>query len=509
MYKLLIVDDEEIEREGMAGLIPWKDYDVELVGTAWNGVEGFEKIQTLLPDIVLTDIKMPVMDGIELIRRTRENYPNVEFVVLSGYGEYEFTSQAMAYGIRHYILKPCDEAKIVDALNKVKGEIDTKRAAREEKMEYRNTMVRLLPRARDAVFRNLLLGRAQLKDEYQMFLAEMGNGSRRVKLLSMRSEESFDNLEQFVLENVLQELLGEKKVFLSTVIHKDVLFLMEDLGENTISPAVERALQEFKRVRNTRVAAAVSQAGELEKVDELYGQIQELYRIGDTQPTNRLLYYELFREMKNEASLLTDFDRIINAQDYAEILFEVYLSFMKMELKGYSSYQKKEAAGWILKILYGQEETMADAPAVSYPDELWGAIESVANTIACRQGKDFGEGKEEQRVKSILLAVFFYIRKPELNIHFLATEVLFMNEDYFGKIFVKNRKIKFSNFLLEQRIHLAKRLMQYDPELMVSKIAEMIGYSPDGQYFSKAFRKVTGKSPSEYRCSLQQNKECD
>lgn len=104
MYRLLIVDDEELEREGMAEFIPWKEYDIELVGTAWNGVEGLEKIKKLQPDIVITDIKMPVMDGIELIRKAKRLYPDIVFIVLSGYGEYEYTSQAMEEGVRHYIL---------------------------------------------------------------------------------------------------------------------------------------------------------------------------------------------------------------------------------------------------------------------------------------------------------------------------------------------------------------------------------------------------------------------
>ena len=75
MYKLLIVDDEDIEREGMAQFIPWENYEIQLAGTAWNGVEGFQKIQAEEPDIVLTDIKMPVMDGIELIKKTKESFP--------------------------------------------------------------------------------------------------------------------------------------------------------------------------------------------------------------------------------------------------------------------------------------------------------------------------------------------------------------------------------------------------------------------------------------------------
>ena len=84
MYKLLIVDDEELEREGMAEFIPWERYDATLVGTAWNGMEGYQKIQKLQPDIIMTDIKMPVMDGLTLIHKTKEEYPDMEFIVLSG-----------------------------------------------------------------------------------------------------------------------------------------------------------------------------------------------------------------------------------------------------------------------------------------------------------------------------------------------------------------------------------------------------------------------------------------
>lgn len=116
MIKVLLVDDEDIEREAMAEIIPWENLDMELVDMAWNGIEGLEKIRTHQPDIVITDIKMPVMDGIQLIGKTKELYPDMLFVVLSGYGEYEYTSRAMELGIRHYILKPCDEEKIVEVL---------------------------------------------------------------------------------------------------------------------------------------------------------------------------------------------------------------------------------------------------------------------------------------------------------------------------------------------------------------------------------------------------------
>ena len=103
MYTLLIVDDEEIERDGMARLIPWEKYGYRLAGTAGNGAEGLDQIGRLRPDIAIVDIKMPVMNGVEMIRRAREAYPDTLCVVLSGYGDYEYTSRAMELGVRHYI----------------------------------------------------------------------------------------------------------------------------------------------------------------------------------------------------------------------------------------------------------------------------------------------------------------------------------------------------------------------------------------------------------------------
>ena len=123
MYTLLIVDDEEIEREGMAQLILWEKYGYRLAGTAKNGAEGLEKIGQLHPDIAIVDIKMPVMNGIEMIRQGQAAYPDTAYVVLSGYGDYEYTSQAMELGVRHYILKPCDDAKIMPVLDRAVQEL--------------------------------------------------------------------------------------------------------------------------------------------------------------------------------------------------------------------------------------------------------------------------------------------------------------------------------------------------------------------------------------------------
>ncbi|MDU5109908.1 MAG: response regulator [Clostridium sp.] len=502
MYKLLIIDDEEIEREGMAQFIPWSDYDIELVGTAWNGMDGYDKIQKTIPDIVLTDIKMPVMDGISLIRKVKSNFQDIEFIVLSGYGEYEFTSQAMEEGVRHYILKPCDESKIVSIINKVKKEINQKREKRNIEKEYYSTVPQLLQRAKDQVFQNILLAREQLKDDYQLFLKEVEDEKKKIQVISLRSLTPFNNLEQFIIGNILGEVLGKNKVLLSTAIQKDVLFLIEIESIEIIERAVIRIKQEFKRVKNSDIQVAVSEIGDLRDVDKLYTQIQELYRIGSSETKDRLLHYELFKEIKYETSNLIDCERIQKTDDYAQILFEVYLSFIKMNLRGDTFQKKVESCRVIIKILYGHTWQSDWSILEGKEDTDWKLIEDIVGIIVHNKNVEFGKCKEEQRVRNILLAFYRYIQYPEMSIQFLAKEVLFMNEDYFGRIFAKNRKVKFSTFLLNQRIALAQRLLQYDSEMKISQLAELVGYSPDGQYFSKAFRKVTGMSPSEFREKL-------
>lgn len=501
MYRLLIVDDEEIEREGMAQFIPWDKYEIQLAGTAWNGVDGFEKIQTEKPDIVLTDIKMPLMDGIELIKKTKENFPDIEFIVLSGYGEYEFTSQAMEEGVRYYILKPCDEEKIVEVLSKVKQGIEDKKSQRRKNEEYSHRVRKLLPRAKEQLFRNMLLDREKLQEDYQMFLEEFGTEHQQVRVLAMHLDDPIDYLEQFVLGNILGELLGENNILLSAVIQQNILFLLRDCGIEQIEPALARTRTEFRRVTNNPMNAAVSMEGELRDIHVLYKQVLELFRMGTDAPRESLLHYDMFRETQGWLSALADYYKIGSTKDYGEILFELYLAFVKMELEHYTYEQKKEMCMWIMKVLYGEHLLLRDSDVKE--DKTWKLFADVTEQASRHQGILEQEGKEERRVRSILLAVYQYLQEPDMNIRFLAKEVLFMNEEYFGRIFLKNRKVKFSTFLLETRISLAKRILDYKPDIRISLLAETVGYSPDGQYFSKAFKKAAGISPTEYRDRLE------
>ncbi|QTQ11814.1 response regulator [Treponema parvum] len=121
--RMIIVDDERIIRETIRSLINWKALDVEIVGTCKDGIEAYNAILDEYPDIVLTDIKMPGFSGLELIENIKKIDSDIEFIILTGYEEFAFAKTAMRFGIRHYLLKPCNEKQIVEAVKEIQKSI--------------------------------------------------------------------------------------------------------------------------------------------------------------------------------------------------------------------------------------------------------------------------------------------------------------------------------------------------------------------------------------------------
>lgn len=496
MYKLMIVDDEQIEREGMAQFIPWAKYDIEICGTAWNGEDALEKIQKNEPDIVLTDIKMPVMNGIELIRRLYKTNRNIVIVVLSGYGEYEFTSQAMEYGVRHYILKPCDEEKIIAVINNAKKEV-------EQKKEYYTLKSEIMVHAKEEVLRRMMTEKQLSDKEITLLKKDFSKSMYDVKLLGMKNKMAgFDYLEQFILGNVLGELLQMDRMPLFTSIDDTVFFVLENMPNERIRDAVKKTLEEFSRFRKTKITAAVSLSSDISKLKELYEQIVYLYALGENNEKVQLICYPE-NEEKETNNYYFEMDKMRNAKNYDTILFEVTLAMKKMQSRGVAFKRKQKICQAMImtwKNLAGINES--DIPDMFSMDSENQMIEVMSGWFAMTMNLKKSD-KDNERIQNILTIIFADLDNTELNIRYVAKNKLYMNEDYFGRVFVKAMGVKFSSYLEECRIEMAKRLLEFSPEMKIAVLTELIGYPADGQYFSKIFRKVCGKTPTEYRDMLK------
>ena len=483
MYTLLIVDDEEIEREGMAQFIPWDSYEVKVVSTARNGAEGLEKIAKFRPDLAIVDIKMPVMNGIEMIRQAKEQYPDMTFVVLSGYGDYEFTSQAMELGVRHYILKPCDESKLIPVLNKAFAELEEarKKNARSEKLE---TEARLLkPYAREQLFRDLLLGKAQASSGARQLVDELGGEQRMVLLLDFRLKCGFDSLERYVVGNMLGDLLPDGTLLMTTGVDRDVLVLADAMAESSVETAVQVLKKEFKRFETLPMLSSASRTGTLAELSVLVRQAQELLQLNMDENEPALLRPSRNAALPETVNEIFDLEALRQTGSYEELLQELAFSFAKMEAKDYRPQQRQKLCELAWKLLFEDKA----APEDSLP--AWADALTAA----------WNHPQPDARSREIFLAIYENLPEPEFSLQTIAQQRLFMSEDHLRRIFSQMTGNRFSAYLEHCRITQARRLLEFQPDMKISRLAELVGYPLDGQYFSKVFRKICGVTPTEYR----------
>ena len=483
MYTLLIVDDEEIEREGMAQFIPWDSYEIKVVSTARNGAEGLEKIAKFRPDLAIVDIKMPVMNGIEMIRQAKEQYPDMTFVVLSGYGDYEFTSQAMELGVRHYILKPCDESKMIPVLNKAFAELEEarKKNARSEKLE---TEARLLkPYAREQLFRDLLLGKAQASSGARQLVDELGGEQRMVLLLDFRLKCGFDSLERYVVGNMLGDLLPDGTLLMTTGVDRDVLVLADAMAESSVETAVQVLKKEFKRFETLPMLSSASRTGTLAELSVLFRQAQELLQLNMDENEPALLRPSRNAALPETVNEIFDLEALRQTGSYEELLQELAFSFAKMEAKDYRPQQRQKLCELAWKLLFEDKA----APEDSLP--AWADALTAA----------WNHPQPDARSREIFLAIYENLPEPEFSLQTIAQQRLFMSEDHLRHIFSQMTGNRFSAYLEHCRITQARRLLEFQPDMKISRLAELVGYPLDGQYFSKVFRKICGVTPTEYR----------
>lgn len=513
MYKVLLVDDERIIREGISKIIDWEGHGFCFMGAAENAIEAYDIILKEKPHIVITDIKMPVMSGLELIRKVKEVFEDVVFIVLSGYGEFELASQAMRYGVKYYLLKPCNENTIIEALNNAKAEV-IQREKRQQFIEKNiKTMQKILPLVREQFIRDYVMSKGYTVKEldyYCNLLSIRQEEPIRMVIFQVSEEYNFEIVH--ALSNVIEEVFNGE-IYYKTIIKNQVLVLVRSMKDEALLRIIEKVKNTFFEYSSTETTVCYSDSGCFKDIPVMFRQLQECFKYS--------LYFEegsiitpkdiefLVGENKNEI-LTFDYERItlaIKSGNTEEVESLINQFFYELKKSGcVFSLVKLYCIELYMKIIRGcAHEKMTGYIEKTIDLQNMGTVNEIQQFIlnTAKELANENHMKVIKRRSAIVDKLMKYVEanisNEDLSLKWIAKNVLYMNEVYLSKLFSKETGEKFSQYLTRVRIEKALELMKNSDCDKVYEIAQQVGLGKNPQYFSQIFKKYTGYTPTEYK----------
>ena len=214
MLKIFLAEDEVVVRETIKRMIPWEELGFELVGEAADGEMALPLLIRQQPDLLITDIKMPILNGLELIERASRIDSRITFILLSGYGEFEYAKQAMTYGVRYYLLKPTDKQELINCLDTIREE------KKQKEVQQKAEQALLLKDMQSPLEQGLLMEALDQPDNFpQVFKKYQG-------LLSFPEKGLYACICSFVEETYLKSFL------------KDIVRILLSCGAESVFPVI-------------------------------------------------------------------------------------------------------------------------------------------------------------------------------------------------------------------------------------------------------------------------------
>lgn len=526
MYKLLIADDEYWTREKIRGMIAWEDYQIEFMSPAQDGEEVLQIMTREKPDILMTDINMPFLNGVELVKAVKEKYPEVVVLVLSGYDDFSYVKETLMAGAINYLLKPVQKIDLIQAVSKALERISEK-----EENKRQNLKAASLLQDREL---SLLIEKERVRISMTsvagMALDSAGCSIMLVKihdLQALMSRYQYDmNYLSYSIKKKLGELDQQQKMIVFNYINKSNEFLI--VTELDVSEQQILALKIMKKLQgetDSPITIAVSeQAYSMDSLHDAYVQSISVLMTRPYSRENVILFCN-----KEKSSMNTQvIDRM--SQERERRLRTILKSGNEKELKDF--FRKEIGIGSCESFNFMETKQIVNRISAVFLDYLTGqnaSEESMKELGRLEQMADkVVEGLDVEELLSLLIemqSVVLGEKKSEItgNIRDCVKEaVAYIDENYFEELTLSGLSEKYAvessyfSRLFKQEtgenlmLYIAGRRMQKAKELMqreninIAEVAFMVGYD-DYTYFSKVFKKHTGVSPREYRNGLLQN----
>ncbi len=510
------MDDDPIIRAGISKIIETSGEDYEIVGQASDGELALEKIKEAQDiDLILTDIRMPIMDGLELIREVRKFNTQVKIVVLSGFDDYNYVRNAFMDGAIDYVLKPIVKKDFLDLMKKIEKKIeDETRDNMYGDSDGRNLVKKYLIQ--------LAHRKYQTEEEFEEILQAL-HLERGVASLVMALKVN-KRLENFHEQNYYEHIMEESLVKLKNIFSLDqkfrilcftennrIIIFVSALKQTEVAEAVDKY---YLYIKNTPLSESVTFTMGVSDVYDNMERFSQMYQ-ESISAVEHCLYAGCENVIHYRETLgsvpVADFDwnreRLSGAFelcDYVGIKHELDDIFNSLRRRNPEEVRKHVRLIIEYLILNVKDfQTALTGSQLEYEffirnvttfDEMKERLYSASKTLILSM-KAERESRSESRIE---------IAKAYMEQHYMemltlnqVAEHVELNPSYFSNLFKKETDVNFSEYLLNVRINMAKKLL-LDPTIKVYEIGNMVGYE-DAISFGRAFKKKIGMSPKEYR----------
>lgn len=528
-YRIMIVDDECEVREGIAKRVDWDAAGFEIVATAENGEDALEKAECLSLDVVLTDIKMPFMDGLTLGRELMKRSPNTKLVILSGFDEFEFAKEAIKLNVLEYILKPVNADELTQVFLRVKARLDAEFLAKRDVEALRASYDKALPLLKDQYLREILTG-AIPPDDAEQLIFHYGipldiQKSMIVAVFDTNvpipSGSVIDrDLLPVSVRRLADDILRDKCTY-ATFISFFTVIVVASFERDPVDSMVTTASEicvECKSLFGAEITAGVGRRcqGVAQLRESLYEARSALEYKRITGP-GRAIYIRDVEHMTRHPLILDSRyeQRLISAikfgsRDQIESEIDEMLESLDGIAPGDWQYQAYVTGimNALIQIIgrydLPAEEVMAKEGALLFQNGGKADVDSLKlwlKRISTRIGLYMSRrrmsmaGNLVEKAKQFILENY---SRANLSVETVCAH-LHISQSYFSSIFKQDVGCSFVQYLTDLRMKRATELLM-DTDEKTYVIAKELGFE-EPNYFSYVFKKRYGISPSQYRAT--------
>ena len=527
LYKVMLVDDEEEIRVAIKNRINWEEIGFTVIETAENGEDALEKAEKNPPDVIMTDIHMPFMDGLTMLRKMKAIVPGVKSVIFSGYDEFEYAKEAIRLETEEYILKPIDAEELRQVFVKIKNRLDEELSSKRDVEILRQYYEQSLPVLKEQFLVGLLEGRlspSKIERYTREYKFDLDAPSFCAAVMYIAPEDdSVKSLDKMLLSVSLKQLADENledSIRATSVNYLDTIVVVAKIDgvdeyKNFVT-IMDRICKLSKRMLSAVTFAGIGRA--YEKPENIAVSFKE---------AKDAVAYRIFLE-ENQAICITDVDQAGGVDEFGEerqisrIIHEIKVgtsSSVEEKIKETIDFLKKDFESTDqLQIFYA--ELLVELSRLARGHKLYAEAAALLDKNVKQvlsECKDLNElsvkmFEDCDRVKSQLdegrvntakqltdkakLYIDEHFAQSDLSLEIICN-YLNVSVTYFSALFKKETGTSFVTYLTKVRMDEATRLLDTTDEKSYV-IAGMVGYE-EPNYFSYVFKKQYGVSPSKYR----------